>query len=222
MQNVALTIHQLFRYVYGGLIVLLVLAIDSTSNLCCYKNSLGTVGSIAAISALGILLYGVCRVVLIMIVANTLHHVFHRWLWHDFLKGWPTQGACKVAIMRDLYRPRQEQRRGSVLNRFRYHRDNIWPEDARQHFRDRHSENYVLYLTCASFGLLWFGSWFGLISLQQATVSVVGWGALALLAIGIIEDYAICSFEALTLEGSPERLRPNRERARAQRRNSER
>ncbi len=209
MNNITLSIYQFFRYVYGGLVIVLALVIGQEESLGYYSAVLGTTGIIAIFAAVGLFMYAMTRTIVVMAIAGPLHFLLHHLLWSRILDGWPTDGSCVwTEIQKE--RPKRLAKLGSLANEFRFHRDNLWSEDVRSHFAQRQSECYILYLTASSLSALWVLSFFDIIAFEKPIDDFLIWVSVVCFLLAFFEGLSICSCESITFQRLKRRDLPSR------------
>lgn len=176
LKNMNLSINQAFRYGYGGLLFLLLYAIDHREEIKSYKDSLGNVLGVLVIFALGALIYIVCRATFEKPIERLIH------------KDTRSNSFCKLRYLEKTFSVSSL----NSLNAYRLIRDSkIFNEERRKRFEIEHSEIHLLYLTSFVFIV-------GPIILLKAWSFFILWPlAIIFMLLGIYKDRMLCEREGI-------------------------
>jgi hypothetical protein len=183
LADLGVTIHEVFRYGYGGLLAFLVAAMISPGSTKTLVESLGTVISVIVAFAIGGAIYAFHRA-----ISEPLYW-FHEWihgLWNPGKHGF----TCRSAYFRG---------KGIsfflVGDAFRVIRDGAFEERRQKRFYLQHTELHTLYITFWVLVIGAFVIWLG----GASEPLVKGWGlfviAVFFLLAGIFGNILVCQQE---------------------------
>lgn len=157
-EKLGITINQIFRYAYGGILILFVSAIVNPNQTKIINDSLGSTLSIFVAFGLGGLIHAFYKPFIleqfIAKIAWKLHKILEK-KW-GFDKNNPLTHNEPYGFLMDF----QRVKKNNVIMAYRLIRDNLFDKDRAKRFELEHSEIHLLYMTFSIlviFGILiWF------------------------------------------------------------------
>jgi hypothetical protein len=194
LADLGVTIHEVLRYGFGGLLVYAVAALCAPKETKTALETLGTIISVILAFALGAAIYAASRYTvgeLLNCVRERLHVAFSRWRGRGCI--------CRTAYFLDGW-PKAKLTMWDAMEAFRTVRDGKEFDQAKQRrFHLQHSELHMLYI---AFVVLISGAlvlWF-----TKPTGALVSPSAMAIVALlcllsGLMGDILVCQQECKAL-----------------------